>query len=174
MAYGNEIDGDNDCVSGQRRRKSSTDTSPDAIRRATIGRLVAILVFSFVPFMFVFICRLCVIFRGPPLVAFNFIFLHLPHFFIYLPWQTCKHIQSETLTLYQLNKKRTLPTRTHLKQYQYFTPRIIFELIIIKMIFVLFHPEVSLHIRIHAAASCCHFSGCSGEGGVYLDVRSRL
>lgn len=65
---------------------SPSVTPPDAIRRATIGRFVAILVFSFVPFMFVFICRLCVIFRGPPSVAFNFIFLLPFYFFIYLPW----------------------------------------------------------------------------------------
>lgn len=69
----------------------------------------------FVPLMFVFICRHCVIFSGPLLVAFNLIFLHLSHFFIYLPWQTGKHIKMKTSTLCQFKKKRrALPTRTHL------------------------------------------------------------
>lgn len=97
MAHGNKTVLDFLRLCPTTQSSSLPDTSPDAIRRTTIGRFVAILVFSFVPFMFVFICLLCVIFRGPPLVAFNFIFLHLSHSFIYLPWQTCKHTQSETL-----------------------------------------------------------------------------
>lgn len=105
MAYGNKIVLDFLRLCPMTQSLSLSDTSPDAIRRATIGRFVAIFVFSFVPFMFVFICRLCVIFRGPPLVAFNFFFPHLSHFFIYLPWQTCKHTQSETLMLCQLKNK---------------------------------------------------------------------
>lgn len=85
VSYGNKIVLDFPRLCPATQSLSPLDTSPDEIRRAIVGRFVAILVFFFCPFYVVFICRLCVIFRGPPSVAFNFYFSSssfLPFWFI--------------------------------------------------------------------------------------------
>lgn len=65
---------------------SLPDTSPDAIRRATVGRFVAILVFSFVPFMLFSSAGFVLYLEVPRWLLSTSIFPHLFYFFIYLPW----------------------------------------------------------------------------------------
>lgn len=86
MSYGNKIVLDFLRLCPTTQSLSPLDTSPDAIRRAIVERFVAILVFSFVPFMLFSSAGSALYLEVPRRLLSTFIFLHLFCFFIYLLW----------------------------------------------------------------------------------------
>lgn len=107
--YGNKIIFDFIKLCPLTQTFSSFDRCPhDVIRHVTVGRFVAILVFFFCLFHAVFICRLCVIFRGPLLVAFNFILFSSFIIFFLRHLKRISALEAKLLASCKLQKKKNV------------------------------------------------------------------